>query len=225
MRKLLIAIACLFVLQTANAQITGGIKLGLSTNDVTQDDFVAAYTNGSFDSLKVSLLGAGVGLHGGAFIRIPVSKLFYVQVEPLLGSSRFNYQLDSITAGGVTADVQEGFESFRNLDLKLIAGIQLGLPADIKLRGHAGLVPSIVLSNQSDLWDTQNYGATWNSMKWGYLLGVGADLGSFTVDVNFVSGISNFGNEFSVGGQSYTLDEARPSSTVVTVGYKLFGKG
>lgn len=221
MKKLLIAIVCLFALQTANAQITGGLKLGVSTNDVTQGDFIA-YRNNS-DSLVLALTDAGFGLHGGAFIRIPLSKLFYVQVEPLLGSSRFNYSLDTVSATGVTGDLQDGYESFRNLDLKLIAGVQLGLPADIKLRGHAGLVPSIVLSSQSDLFDTQNYVSNWNNMKFGYLLGIGADLGAITVDVNFVSGLGQFGNEITVGTQTYQLD-TRPSSTVITVGYKLFGK-
>lgn len=221
MKKLLIAIVCIFALQTANAQITGGIKLGVSTNDVTQDDFIS-YRNNS-DSLVLALTDAGFGLHGGAFIRIPVSKLFYVQVEPLLGSSRFNYSLDTVSASGVAADLQDGYESFRNLDLQLIAGVQLGLPADIKLRGHAGLVPSIVLSSQSDLFDTQNYVSNWNNMKFGYLLGVGADFGAFTLDVNFVSGLGQFGNDITVGTQTYQLD-TRPSSTVITVGYKLFGK-
>jgi hypothetical protein len=221
MKKLLIAIVCIFALQTANAQITGGIKLGLSTNDVTQDDFISYRDNS--DSLVLALTDAGFGLHGGAFVRIPLTKLFYVQVEPLLGSSKFNYSLDSIDAAGVASDIQEGYESFVNLDLKLIAGVQLGLPADIKLRGHAGLVPSLVLSSQSDLFDTQNYVSNWNNMKFGYLLGVGADLGSITVDVNFVSGLGQFGNTITVGQQDYQLD-TRPSSTVITVGYKLFGK-
>jgi hypothetical protein len=223
MKKLLIAIVCLFALQNANAQITGGIKLGLSTNDVTEADVFAAYENNSTDSLKVSLTGAKVGLHGGVFVRIPLSKLFYVQVEPLVGSSRFNYTLDSISAGGVSNDLREGYESFVNLDLKLIAGVQVGLPADIKLRAHAGLVPSIVLSNQSELWNTDTYTSEWNNMKFGYLLGAGLDFGSITVDVNFVNGLGDFGNDVTVGTNSYQLD-TRPKSTVVTVGYKLFGK-
>lgn len=224
MRKLLIAIVCLFVMQTANAQITGGIKLGLSTNDVTQDDILAAYTDNTTDSLRVSLTGAKLGLHGGVFIRIPLTKLFYVQIEPLVGSSRFDYTLDSISASGVVNDLQAGYESFLNLDLKLIAGVQIGLPADIKLRAHAGLVPSIVLSTQSDLWKTDTYTSEWNNMKFGYLLGAGLDFGSITVDVNFVNGLGQFGNEITIGGgtQSYQLD-TRPKSTVVTVGYKLFG--
>ena len=221
MKKLLIAIVCLFALQTANAQITGGIKLGLSTNDVTQDDFIAYRDN--TDSLVLALTNAGVGLHGGAFVRIPVSKLFYVQVEPLLGSSKYNYSIDSVNAAGVASDLKDGYETFLNLDLKLIAGVQVGLPADIKLRGHAGLVPSIVLNSQSDLFDTENYVSNWNSMKFGYLLGAGLDFGAITVDVNFVSGLGQFGNDITIGTGTYELD-TRPKSTVVTVGYKLFGK-
>ena len=220
MRKLLIAVVCLFVMQTANAQITGGIKLGISTNDVTQDDFIAYRDN--TDSLQLSLTNAGFGLHGGAFVRIPITKLFYVQVEPLLGSSKFEYSIDSINAAGVAQDLKEGSETFLNLDLNLIAGIQLGLPADITLRLHAGLVPSIVLSSQSDLLDNENYKSNWNAMKWGYLLGIGADLGSITLDINFVGGLGKFGNEITIGTTDYELD-TRPSSTVITVGYKLFG--
>lgn len=222
MKKLLIAVICLLMMQTADAQIAAGVKLGLSTNDVTKDD-VIGYRNNT-DSLVLALSDAGFGLHGGIFVRIPLTKMFYVQVEPVLGSNRFNYTLTDVdTITGVAASVVEGYESFRNLDLNLIVGLQLKLPADVKLRAHAGLVPSITLSSQSDLFDTENYMTQWNNMKFGYLLGAGVDLGAFTVDVNFVSGLGQYGNDITIGANTYQLD-TRPSSTVVTVGYKLFGK-
>ena len=221
MKKLLIAVVCFFALQTANAQVTGGVKLGLSTNDITQGD-IATFRDNT-DSLTLALANAGYGFHIGAFVRIPVTKLFYVQVDPMLSSSRFEYSLDSISATGVIGDLRTDYESFLNLDIPVMVGVQFKLPADISARAHAGVVGSVVLSSQSDLINIDGYTQQWDAMRFGYMLGVGADLGAFTVDLNFNGSLAQFGNDITIGNQNFQFD-TRPSSTVVTVGYKLFGK-
>jgi hypothetical protein len=221
MKKLLFGIICFFAIQSVNAQITGGVKLGLSTNDITQQD-VATFRNDT-DSLKLALTDAGFGLHGGLFLRIPLTDRFYVQAEPMLGSSRFNYTLDSISAStGAASEIKDGYETFLNLDIPLMVGVQVDLPADIKLRAQAGFVASLVLSSQSDLLDSEGYAQKWDAMRWGYLLGAGLDFGKITVDVNFNGSLSKFGNDVTIGTEQFAFD-TRPSSTVITVGYKLFG--
>ena len=221
MKKLLIGIICLFAMKNVNAQITGGLKLGLSTNDITQQD-IATFRNDT-DSLKLAVTDAGFGLHAGLFLRIPITDLLYVQTEPMLGSSRFNYTLDSISSGtGAASEIKDGYETFLNLDIPVMLGIQVGLPADITLRAQAGVVASLVLSSQSELLESEGYAQKWDSMRWGYLLGAGLDFGKITVDVNFNGSLSQFGNSVTIGTEQFDFD-TRPSSTVITVGYKLFG--
>lgn len=220
MKKLLFGIICFFAIQSVNAQVTGGIKLGLSTNDITQQD-VATFSKDT-DSLKLALTDAGFGAHVGLFLRIPITNLLYIQTEPMLGSSRFNYTLDSISSAGAAMEIKDGYETFLNLDIPLMVGIQVGLPADITLRAQAGFVGSLVLSSQSELLETEGYAQKWDSMRWGYLLGAGLDFGKITVDVNFNGSLSKFGNDVTIGTQQFMFD-TRLSSTVVTVGYKLFG--
>lgn len=221
MKKLLLMVALVLAVATAQAQVTGGIKLGVSTTDITQQD-VATFRNDT-DSLKLALTGASYGLHGGFFLRIPVTKLFYIQAEPMLGSSRYQYSLDSVTGAGVAADIRDGYESFLNLDIPAMVGLQFQLPLDLKLRAQAGVVASIVLNSQSEILDISNYSQKWDELRWGYMLGAGIDAGAFTVDVNFNGSLSQFGNSVTIGQETFNFD-TRPSSTVVTLGYKLFGK-
>lgn len=221
MKKLLLMVALVLAVATAQAQITGGIKLGASTVDITQQD-IATFRNDT-DSLKLALTGASFGLHGGFFLRIPVTKLFYIQAEPMLGSGRYEYSLDSVSASGVAGDLRDGYESFLNLDIPVMVGLQFQLPLDLKLRAHAGLVPSIVLNSQNELLDIANYSQKWDDLRWGYMLGAGIDAGAITVDVNFNGSLSRFGNDVTIGTETFQFD-TRPSSTVVTLGYKLFGK-
>lgn len=221
MKKLILIVALVLAVATAQAQVTGGIKLGVSTVDITQQD-VATFRQDT-DSLKLALTGASYGLHGGFFIRIPVTKLFYIQTEPMLGSSRFEYSLDSVSGAGVATDIRDGYESFLNLDIPAMVGLQFQLPLDLKLRAQAGVVASIVLNSQSELLDIANYSQKWDDLRWGYMLGAGIDAGAFTVDVNFNGSLSQFGNSVVIGTEEFTFD-TRPSSTVITLGYKLFGK-
>lgn len=223
MKKLLMMVALVLAVATAQAQITGGIKLGGSTTDITRQD-VGTFRN-STDTMKLALTNASFGLHAGAFLRIPVTKLFFLQVEPMLGSGRYQYSVDSISGSDVFNDVREGYSSFLNLDIPIMAGIQFQLPLDLKVRAQAGLVPSVVLNTQSELFEAKTYTENFDNFRWGYMLGAGVDVGAFTVDVNFNGNLSGLGESQTIPGTNTSLQfDTRPSSTVVTLGYKLFGK-
>lgn len=210
MKKLMLILACFFTLQAANAQIVG-LKLGVNTYDVTPQD--VNIQNGT-DSLKLKLTGANYGAHGGAFFRVPIRGL-YVQADVLLSSSSMSYSLDSTNAQDVFTDSK----TFVNLSVPLVVGYTF---FDL-LRVNAGVVGSYTLNTQSDLFDNSQYASTWDNMTWGYTLGAGIDVKKFTVDASFQGAISQFGNEVTVGGSSYALD-SRPTSFVISLGYKLVGE-
>lgn len=207
MKKLLFLLICFCAVYTANAQRVG-VKLGITTYDVTPQD--VNIVNGT-DSLQMSLTEAGYGVHGGIFGRFDVGGL-YIQADALLGSSSMTYTLDSLSSVG--SQLVEDRKNFVNLTVPLTVGKKF---ADL-LRIYGGVVGSLTLNNQSDLFDTSEYSSQWNSLTWGYQAGVGLDIKSVTIDAAFQGAINRFGNDVTVGGNTYTLDD-RPTSFVVSLGY------
>lgn len=214
MRKLLIVLACVFTMQVANAQI-GGLKLGLNTYDITPQE--VNFINSSGDSILMSLSDANYGIHGGAFLRVPLGGL-YIEADVLLSSSSLTYTLDSFSTGNGFQQLAEDRKNFVNLSIPL----KVGLTVFNRLRVNAGVVGNFTLNNQSDLFDSDQYESTWNNLTWGYQAGIGFDVAQFTVDASFQGALTQFGNEVAVGGSTYALDD-RPRSFVFTLGYKLIG--
>jgi len=214
MKKLLIILACFFMLQTADAQ-TGGLKLGINTYNITPQD--VNFVNNNGDSILMSLADANYGIHGGAFLRIPLTGRLYIEADVLLGSSSMSYTLDSFSTVNGFQQAAQDSKTFLNLTVPLKVGITLF----DKLRLNGGVVGSYTLNNQSDLFNSEEYASTWNNMTWGYQVGAGLDISKFTIDASFQGAITQFGNEVMVSGNTYALD-SRPRSFVFTLGYKLF---
>lgn len=199
MKKFILILLAVAVSSGAFAQVKFGLKAGASSNNFKMDQV----TNGT--SAIAAAEEASWGFHGGAFVRISFLGLM-VQPEVLFSMAENNML--------VTDDGVETLKSqtFNKLDIPVMLGIKLG-----PLRVMAGPAASVMISSASDLVnDTENL---YNSATFGYQAGLGVDLlKKLTLDVRYEGGLSNFGDEVTVGGETLTLD-GRSNAILFSLGF------
>lgn len=207
MKKLLLLAIGLFLFQAADAQVKAGLKLGVSTMDISEPGEVV------FDSIKYQMSDAGYGIHVGGFLRLPLGPI-YLQTEPMFGTSRIDYRVSDLSSGSEFMDELKQ-ETLLKLDMPILVGTKLFKV----LRVQGGAVGSIVLDSSGDIRTMDGVATTWEGMTWGAQVGAGLDLGKkLTLDVNYESNLSNWGDTLEVGNQSFDLD-TRASRWVITIGY------
>jgi len=198
MKKIILVLLSVVLSTGAFAQFSWGLKAGASSNNFKMDQ-----VTGTTSAVQAAE-EASWGFHGGAFIRLSFLGLL-VQPELVFSMAENNMLVDD----GITEELKN--QKFNKLDIPVMLGIKLG---PIRLMG--GPAASVMISQASDLInDTENL---YKSATFGYQAGVGVDLfKKLTLDVRYEGGLSNFGDEITVGGETLQLD-GRSNAILISAG-------
>ena len=94
--------------------------------------------------------------------------------------------------------------------MPILLGVKVG-----PLRLNAGPAASVMISDPKEIIQ----GATYKKATFGYQAGVGLDLfKKLTFDLRYEGNLNQFGDEITVAGQTFTLDD-RTGALIVHVGY------
>lgn len=206
MKKFFIVIFALLIAVPAFSQFDWGIKAGVSTNNLVIDQTLDLPEAGAV--LLESAKEASYGFHAGLFVRLSLLGI-YVQPEILFSSAENKIK---ITEDAVS-EIQS--QKFNKLDIPVMLGFKLG-----PVRINAGPAATIMLSSPKELFDTDNYESLYKSATFGYQAGLGVDLfDKLTVDLRYEGNLNQFGNEVTVGGETFELDQ-RSTAFILSLGLK-----
>jgi hypothetical protein len=206
MKKLLVLLLTVFITLPAISQLKFGLKVGASTTSITMDDAKTITSSGGAEYLLNKAEGASYGFHGGAFLRINISKL-YIQPELLFATRSNEYTLSKVNSVVDSATVKQ---VFNKLDIPIMVGVKFGI-----VRINAGPVGSVTIGSPDELIADPDVEAVYAAMTFGYQAGVGLDLlKKLTIDLRYEGGLSKYQNK--VGG--IALDD-RPNAFLLSVGY------
>lgn len=197
MKKLFLILLTVLFSTGAFAQLSFGIKAGASTNNFNMDQV------GDATTALAAAEEATWGFHGGAFVRISFLGLM-VQPELLFSMAENNLL---VTENGVE-EIRS--QKFNKLDVPIMLGVKLG-----PIRVMGGPAASVMLSSDTEFSDANEL---YKAATFGYQAGVGVDLfKKLTLDVRYEGGLSNFGEEITVGSETFTLD-SRTNAIVLSAG-------
>ena len=199
MKKSILILLAVILSSGAFAQFSWGLKAGATSNNFKLDD-INIDAQQTIEAAKQ----ASWGFHGGAFFRL---SMLGIMIQPeILFSMAENNML--VTDTGVE-EIRS--QKFNKLDIPVLLGVKLG-----PVRLMAGPAASVMLSSTSDLWD--NAENLYKSATLGYQAGVGLDiLKKITLDVRYEGGLNNFGDEITIGQETFTLD-GRNNAILISAG-------
>jgi len=190
MKKILIVLFALLLAAPLFSQVQFGIKAGAST-DFTFTDQTFTNTSVTIQNLKT----AEWGFQGGVFMRASFSG-FYIQPELLFATATNSVTYEDVEAGGAPVIYNQ---KFNKLNIPVLLGFKLAF-----LRIHAGPAASVMIGEPQDVIE----GATYKSMTFGYQAGIGFDLfNKLTLDVRYEGNLNQFGDQITIGGETFTLDD------------------
>ena len=205
MKRLIIVVVAVLLAAPAFSQLDWGIKGGLSSNNLVIDQTIDV---SSGELVLEQVKEASYGFHGGLFLRLTVLGI-YVQPEILFTSSENKIRITE--PGETLSEIRS--QQFNKLDIPVMVGFKLG-----PLRINAGPAATIKISSPKELFDTGNYENLYKSATFGYQAGVGLDiLNKLTLDLRYEGNMNQFGNELTIGGQTFALDQ-RSSAIIVSLG-------
>lgn len=197
MKKVMLTIMALFMINITYAQFTLGPRFGLSSSEL---DF--STTSGVDETISPG--GSTVGFHAGVFTRVTLGSL-YIQPEALFTQSGGEIRLD-----GFADDIRE--IEFNKLDIPVMVGMKFAR----FLRVQAGPTLSILLDAEAEGL-SEDIKSGYSDATLGYQAGVGVDLWNLVLDLKYEGNLSTFGDEIF----GYQTDQSN-NQWIVSVGFKLF---
>ncbi len=202
MKKIILVFLTVIISSGAFAQFSWGIKAGATSNNFKLEDPLSINTQQTISAAKE----AAWGFHGGAFVRISMLGLM-IQPELIFSMAENNMIVTDVNSGAEELKSQK----FNKLDVPVMLGVKIG-----PLRLMGGPAASVMISSASDLLD--NAENLYKSATFGYQAGLGVDiLKKITLDVRYEGGLNNFGDEITVGGETFALD-GRTNAIIVSAG-------
>lgn len=198
MRLLLLLSVMLYLSNPALAQLKLGLKVGLSTTNLSPSDLNILDENGT-ENLTLKLADANLGFHAGLVIQAQIGK-FLLQPEVLFNSSSADYELTQV---GQPATILN--ERYQYVDIPVLFGAKFG-----PLRLNLGPVGHIFINSTSEIADDEsfNYEQAFDSMTVGYLLGAGLDIWNLMLDFRYEGNFTRFGDHINFFDQAYEFDES-----------------
>ena len=197
MKKVMLTIFTLLIINQSYGQFTLGPRFGLSSSKLD-------FTSITGTDETISSGDATVGFHAGIFTRFNLGPV-YIQPEALFTQSGGEIRLD-----GFSEDIRE--IEFNKLDIPVMVGMKFAR----FLRVQAGPTLSILLDAKANGLD-EEIKSGYESSTIGYQAGVGVDFWNLIVDLKYEGNLSTFGNEL-FGFQT----DQRNNQWIVSVGFKLF---
>lgn len=203
MKKIIVIILALVLAVPGFSQVKFGLKAGASTDFTFTDQ---TFSGADFEVILQNAKAADWGFQGGLFMRASFSS-FYIQPELLLATATNSVSYEDVEGGGAEVIYNQ---KFNKLNVPILLGVKVG-----PLRLNAGPAASVMISDPKEIIQ----GATYKKATFGYQAGVGLDLfKKLTFDLRYEGNLNQFGDEITIGGQTFTLDD-RTGALIVHVGY------
>lgn len=201
MKKSILILLTIAISSGAFAQFNWGLKAGASSNNFNFES-VQSGTQATIEAAEQ----ATWGFHGGVFFRLSLFGLI-VQPEVLLSMAENNLLYTEVA--GSSAD--EIKSQFKKLDVPIMLGVKLG---PVRIMG--GPAASVMLSSTSEI--IENPGDLYKNATFGYQAGLGVDIAEkVTIDLRYEGGLTKYGEEITIGGESFTLD-GRANAIILSAG-------
>ncbi len=218
MKQIILAIFLLVITQPLVAQnFMLGAKAGLNYSRLSMSN--TEISVGSLNTAFKENTQYTTGFVAGGFARLKFSSLYF---QPELLFAMKGGTFDRIKSGGITGGLIETKTvdvQMYGVDIPLLLGYQIS-----KFRVNGGLLASFNLSSMNDFkaaiqeYSTNPADAS-KTAVFGYLVGVGVDLGKFTADLRYEGNFSALTSaRIQVPNNDFTLDQ-RTSLFQFTVGY------
>jgi hypothetical protein len=202
MKKIFIVLFTLLLAAPLYSQVQFGIKAGVST-DFTFTDQTLQGTD--IDVIIQSAEAAEWGFQGGVFMKAGFGG-FYLQPELILATATNSVTYEDVQAGGAPVVYNQ---KFTKLNIPVLLGFKIAF-----LRINAGPAAAVMIGEPSDIID----GATYKGATFGYQAGIGFDLlKKLTFDIRYEGNLNQFGDEITIGGETFTLDD-RTGALLLHVG-------
>lgn len=199
MKKLVLILFAIVLSSGAFAQFSWGLKAGAASNNFNLENTIS-----SAQQTIEAAEQAAWGFHGGVFVRLSMLGIM-VQPEVLFSMAENNML---VTDGGIE-EIRS--QKFNKLDVPVLLGVKLG-----PVRLMAGPAASVMLNSASDLVD--NAENLYKAATFGYQAGLGVDImKKITLDVRYEGGLNNFGDEITIGSETFTLD-GRSNAILISAG-------
>lgn len=196
-RYSILLLAFLSLSSIAEAQIRPGIKFGVSTPDVSPEDFIVTDPQGN-EYYEVFVDKARYGLHAGVFIQMQFGN-FYIQPEALYNSTSVRYRIDSL----FTEDTQENIftDTYRNIDFPVTLGLKAG-----PVRIGGGPVAHLVFEEGGGFDDYAGFESVFEDLTWGWQAGIGLDLWKLHIDARYEGNFTQLGDHITFFGERFDFD-------------------
>ena len=200
MKKLILILFAVILSSGAFAQFSCGLKAGATSNNFKLEEPLNISAQQTIEAVKQ----ASWGFHGGAFVRLSMLGIM-IQPEVIFSMAENNML---VTENGIE-EIKS--QKFNKLDIPVLLGVKLG-----PVRLMAGPAASVMITSASDL--IENAENLYKAATFGYQAGVGVDiLKKITLDVRYEGGLNNFGDEITIGQETFTLD-GRSNAILISAG-------
>jgi hypothetical protein len=194
----------LYVSQKSFAQLSFGIRAGVSSSSIKMNDVKDKTT----DQILMQAGDATVGFHFGVMGRVQFLG-FLVQPEILFSSTGGEVKVrDAINNTQLIKN-----QKFSKIDIPILLGKTLG-PARIEI----GPIASFIINSKSEVSDLQGAKDSFKKATWGYQAGIGVDVWKFAVDLKYEGNLSKLGKDVTFLGGSYPTDSRNPQ-WVLSLGF------
>jgi len=203
MKKILVLLFALLLTAPLFSQVKFGLKAGVST-DFTFTNLDLSQAN--VDVVLEKAKSAEWGFQGGAFMRASFAGI-YIQPELLIATATNTLTYSGVVDGAPVDELLE--QKFTKVNIPLLVGIKVAF-----FRINAGPAASFLINDPKELID----GATYKKATFGYQAGIGIDLlKKLTVDVRYEGSLNQFGENITIGGETFILDD-RTGALLIQVG-------
>ena len=185
-----------------------GPKASISSSSVKPGDLIILNAQDARD-LSLAFQESTSSLQFGGFLRLSVLG-FYVQPEVMVGTSKIQYQWESVVLDDESVMREE---KFINVDIPVMAGFKLAF-----LRLQGGPVYRMTFNSSSELVDVDGLGRKFRDSNIDFRLGAGVDLGPVLIDLYYQAPFRDNQDLLIIGGNSYALNTSR-SQMVASLGF------
>lgn len=196
------------IIQPLNAQLNGGIKLGLNTYEVDKDKIIIQDPNMN-GQYELAIDQVNFGYQGGVFARISVWNLF-IQLETLVNSNKVTYKLNELQ----NQNVNEFYEErYTYLTMPGLIGIKKGW-----LNVHGGINGHYNLISTSELENVEGFSLKVEDFTYGFLIGFGLETAHILFDFRYEISLDEFGDHIVFNGNTYQFSD-RDNRIMMNISY------
>ena len=174
------------------SRVNIGIKGGLNINQAKADNFTEAGYNYNLRTLN----NLNTGFHFGLFSQFKVYGIL-IQPEVLFTSVRNDLEYKDLEH----EEVKKIRQDFNYLDVPVLALLKY---KSVKL--ELGPVGSILLDEESFLFDETGYRQKFNIFSLGYQAGLGFDNSKIAFDVRYEGRLTSTGDLIEIGNEKFKYD-------------------